>query len=533
MRIILFSFCLYFFLTNAVYGQNTGRIIFTDRSIPAADLKSADMLSNYTLTNKSNLFIRVSLARPIADDLRDLAPELPVDSLIKTGNYQFSFYVDDHLVHQTNLIPGAPYPATLKTDTVWSKPLINNQNEGAFWSQSAWNRFMYNGGDSAFTEGTHTFRLELRPYIKAPDLKVGEVIASGKLNIAVKRKPVIDASAIRLSPVKPYPGFPVSEDHFNRGLIKTLKANIEAEVFKHITGVIVIKNGKLLIEEYFNGATRDSLHDVRSVGKSFASTMTGIAIQDGYIKSEQQTLQEFYDLKGFDHFSAKKAVVSLKDLLTMSSPFKGNDDDPASPGNEENMYPAADWVKFTLDLPLDTISYKGQWHYFTAGVVLLGGILDKSIPGGLETYADRKLFKPLGIVNYKWQYTPAHVVNTAGGIRMNALDFAKYGQLYKNNGHWKGKQLLPKSWISKTFTAHLPIPGRVDEHYGYLFWNRKYVVKGKSYETFYCAGNGGNKIFVFKDQPLVVVITATAYGSAYGHKQVDQMMENYILPAVF
>jgi len=76
------------------------------------------------------------------------------------------------------------------------------------------------------------------------------------------------------------------------------------------------------------------------------------------------------------------------------------------------------------------------------------------------------------------------------------------------------------------------IPGRKDECYGYLFWNKKYHVKGKAYETFYCTGNGGNKIYVFKDQPLVVVVTATAYGAAYGHPQVDKMMEQYILPAI-
>lgn len=86
--------------------------------------------------------------------------------------------------------------------------------------------------------------------------------------------------------------------------------------------------------------------------------------------------------------------------------------------------------------------------------------------------------------------------------------------------------------MNKTFTKHKAIPGRTDEHYGYLFWNRKYSVNGRQYETFYCAGNGGNKIFVFKDQPLVVVITSTAYGAPYSHAQVDKMMTDYILPAV-
>lgn len=57
-------------------------------------------------------------------------------------------------------------------------------------------------------------------------------------------------------------------------------------------------------------------------------------------------------------------------------------------------------------------------------------------------------------------------------------------------------------------------------------------VGGKAYETFYCSGNGGNSIFIFKDQPLVVVVTATAYGQVYAHTQVDKLMEQYILPAV-
>jgi CubicO group peptidase (beta-lactamase class C family) len=227
-----------------------------------------------------------------------------------------------------------------------------------------------------------------------------------------------------------------------------------------------------------------------------------------------------------------KEDISIKDLLTMSSVFDGNDDDYGSPGNEENMYPTSDWVKFTLDLPLNLNRPKDEWHYFTAGVVLLGDILNKSVPGGLEKYADQKLFKPLGITTYKWQYTPQNVPNTAGGIRMNALDFAKYGQLYKNMGSWNGKQLIPEAWVKKTFTKYKSIPGRKDEFYGYLFWNKTYTVGGKPYETFYCAGNGGNKIYIFTDQPLVIVITATAYGATYAHSQEDKMMTDFILPAV-
>jgi CubicO group peptidase (beta-lactamase class C family) len=268
------------------------------------------------------------------------------------------------------------------------------------------------------------------------------------------------------------------------------------------------------------------------VGKSFTSTVTGIAESEGYLKNDDLTLKDFYDIKSYLNYSPQKENVSIKDLLTMSSVFDGNDDDENSPGNEENMYPTADWVKFAMDLPLNLIRPKDEWHYFTAGVVILGDILNRIVPGGLEKYADNKLFSPLGITRYQWQFTPQNVPNTAGGIRMNGLDFAKYGQLYKNEGKWNGKQIVPEDWVKKTFTKYKSIPGRKDEFYGYLFWNKKYTVDNKAYETFYCAGNGGNKIYIFTDEPLVIVITATAYGAPYAHSQEDKMMTDYILPAV-
>ncbi len=134
---------------------------------------------------------------------------------------------------------------------------------------------------------------------------------------------------------------------------------------KEITSIVVIKDGKLLLEEYFNGADRNTLHDPRSAGKSFASTLMGIAIKDGYIKNEDQTLDQFYNLKSFENYDVKKDQIKIKDLLTMSSAFEGSDADSNSPGNEENMYPTDNWVKFALDLPIDQSKKSGEkWDYF-------------------------------------------------------------------------------------------------------------------------------------------------------------------------
>jgi CubicO group peptidase (beta-lactamase class C family) len=511
--------------------NNTGKIFFTDKSFRTQSLRNVDFLRTFTMTNKSDLFFIAFFDDSMTNYLHRLSPQLTRDSLNKTGNYQFTLFVDGKQIYRSNLLPGAPYASFQDTATMLNRPFIDNQNGTGSWSESFWNRFMYHGGDSILTDGKHILKMEIRPYIKSDKIYSGELIASGEISLEVNRHPKIDISGIQINKPETYNGFEVSRERFDTNKIKELIGNIEEGAFKKISSIIVIRNGKLLIEEYFNGEGRNTLHDPRSVGKSFASTLMGIAIHDGYITSETQRLKDFYDLRSFKNYSAGKENASILELLTMSSGFDGNDEDPNSPGSEDNMYPTANWVKFALDLPFND-NLRGSWHYFTAGVVVLGDILNKTVNGGLEGYADEKLFKPLGVTSYKWEYTPQHVPNTAGGLRMNALDFAKYGQLYKNSGIWNGKQIIDKAWINKTFTKQKEISSRKNEFYGYLFWNKSFKVNDKSCEAYYCAGNGGNYILIFKDQPLVIVITATAYGQPYAHSQVTRMLTDYILPAV-
>jgi CubicO group peptidase (beta-lactamase class C family) len=411
-------------------------------------------------------------------------------------------------------------------------PLTSTTGED-FWSVYLFDRFKNNGGQKALTVGTHHFKIEIRPYLKIDEkseVKIGNLIADGSIDLIIKPTK-ISAKEIDIQPIMQNTDWGISSEKYDKKLIRELNKNIAENNFKEITSIVVIKNGKLLIEEYFNKAERNTLHDTRSVGKSFASALTGIAIKEGFLKSENQTLSEFYDLSKFQNYTSKKDSISIKNLLTMRSVFEGDDSDEKSAGNEENMYPTEDWVKFTLDLPIN--KNKQSWVYFTAGVVLLGDILNKSVPEGLEKYADKKLFQPLNIKNYQWQYTPQKVANTAGGLQMTALDYAKFGQLYQQKGRWKNQQILDAYWVEKTFTKRVSIPERANEFYGFLFWNKTFQINGKPYETFYCAGNGGSKIYIFKDLPITIVITAKAYNRPYGHLQVDKMMEDYILKAIF
>ena len=334
------------------------------------------------------------------------------------------------------------------------------------------------------------------------------------------------------SAVDPVSGWPVSESHYDELKINALGRAIKSDVYKKINSVIIIKDGELLVELYYNGADRESTHNVRSVSKTFTATILGIAVDEGYIKSIDQPLSDFYDLTTYDNYSHKKASVTLRHLITMTSVFDGYDFESDSPGNEENMYPQPNWVEWTLNLPMAADRKPGdEWRYFTAGIVVLGDILNRAVPGGLEAYAHNKLFGKMGITNYEWQHTPQRVANTAGGTQLTPLDFARYGEVHRTQGRWGNEFVIPTKWVEESLRPIVAttIP---DNRYGFLWWHKKYEVNGESWPTSYCSGNGGNKIFVFDNQGLVVVITASAYGQRYMHNQVDEMMTQYILPSV-
>lgn len=516
-------------ITYPIHKNNIGEIAFMGKTIPIENFKESDFLASFELKKKADLNIRVFMKNSLTNYLHALSPESAVDELVKNGNHQFTFLVDNIKIYEENLNAGAGSAESKNQRTVFRVPLISSSNEDS-WGVFLWNRFLMNGGQDAFSSGEHTLKIEIRPYLKLKDVLIGELIAEGQIKVLVPEVKV-NEKLIRIQAINPLKDWVQSTDFIDTAKMEALNKRILTENYKDITSIVVIKDGKLLLEEYFNGSKRNALHDMRSVGKTFASTLMGIAIRDGYIQSETKQLNAFYDLKKYENYSPEKDSISLKDLLTMSSVLTGLDTDPQSPGTEENMYPTANWVDFTLNLPVDeTKLATKRWEYFTAGVVVLGDVVHQSVPNGLEKYADKNLFQPLGITNYKWQFTPQKVANTAGGIQLRSLDFAKYGQLYKNQGIWNGQQILPKDWVDKSFSHQMPIAK--NEYYGYLFWNKTYQVDGKEYEVYYCSGNGGNKIIVFKDQPLVIVITAVAYNKPYGHSQVDAMIQNYLIPAI-
>jgi len=306
--------------------------------------------------------------------------------------------------------------------------------------------------------------------------------------------------------------------------------------FPKTSSVLIVYRDRLIYEGYFGDGGPDRLNDTRSATKSITSLAVGAAIRDGRIASVGSPAFEFLaDLAPFGNDTALKSEITIEDLLTMSSALDCNDDMEASPGNEEKMYEQPRWARWAVDLPTkqdyqrdDT--GRGPFSYCTAGVFLLGQILQRAARAPVDQYIEAAILKPLGISKWEWPMSPAGEVMTGGGLRLRSRDLAAIAWMLVSDGRWGRYRVVPAAWITAAMTAHRK--ANAEQDYGYLFWQRFYTSKCGAIPAWYMSGNGGNAGVVLKNPAAAIVITRENYNTHGMHQQTVNLLERHVLPAL-
>lgn len=272
-----------------------------------------------------------------------------------------------------------------------------------------------------------------------------------------------------------------------------------AEQFPNLKSLIVYKDKSIIKEKYFHNGAPTSDHDVRSVTKSVMATLIGIAIDKGFIQSEDQKIGVFLEpLVG--NIDSSKANIRIRDLLSMSSGFYGNE--LSSPDGYNNWISAPDQLLYTLNQPL--ASQPGQTFYYNSGAShLLSAILTQATGMSSYNFAKQYLFQPLGISDHNWNSDNRGLNNGAAGLRLTPQDMLKIGILYLNDGVYSNVQIVSQSWIRKTATAKITTGNVLPfaPEYGYLWWNGR--IQSRNY--YFANGWGGQFIVVVPDIRLIVV----------------------------
>lgn len=327
------------------------------------------------------------------------------------------------------------------------------------------------------------------------------------------------------------------EAGFNIQLLKTLSDKIDSGHYKNIHSVLLIKDGKLLMEKYSGGFDRNQTHSLRSISKFLTSTLLGIAIDKGHIASSNepvfQFLPDYQDLK-----TEAKGKILLKHLITMSAGLQWKESDVPY-GTDENdetqMYRNGEWVRYTLSKPV--ISEPGIKFEYSGGLAnVTAAVLNEALPiTGLD-FAKKHLFSPLGISDITWRtHRQKDWLNAAAGASMRPRDLAKIGQMYLNGGTWKGKRILSKQWVEQTGSAQVG-GGQIGPFtlaYGYT---ALVIEKGPSFmpslKGYAATGNGGQILWILPNENAVVVMTGGNYNNELSQTQPMDMMIRYIYPAM-
>ncbi|HYY92504.1 MAG TPA: serine hydrolase [Candidatus Dormibacteraeota bacterium] len=287
---------------------------------------------------------------------------------------------------------------------------------------------------------------------------------------------------------------------------------------RKVTSVLVARHGKLAYESYFNGSSRDDLPNTRSATKTITSILIGIAIDKGFISNvNEKVLDYFADRRPIASPDPRKEKITIEDFLTMSSILECDDSNSFSRGHEERMYLVEDWVKFTFDLPVrgfpawiprpEDSAYGRSFSYCTAGSVVLGSVIERATKMPVQDFAEKYLFGPLGIRKVTWQFTPLGTAMTGGGLALRGRDLLKIGQMYLNKGLWNGKRIVSTDWVDASTRPRVIVDD--DTEYGYLWWMRKFSLGTDKVQAFLMQGNGGNKVAVFPELDMTVVLTRT------------------------
>ena len=343
----------------------------------------------------------------------------------------------------------------------------------------------------------------------------------------------------------------VREANIDTSLIFKALGKIKRGKYDEVHSLLIFKDDKLVVEEYFAGHDynwdqpkfrgeiiswdKNRIHNIMSDTKSVTSALVGIAIEKGFIKSEQESIFKYLpDYQQFENGGREK--IRIEHLLTMTSGLEGNEW-VSSYRNLDNpiisLWLCDDPLHCILDRPM--VAEPGTFFsYWGGNQILLGEIIKNASGMTFNEFAEKYLFEPLGITEYEWPLVNNGPPDAAGGLKISPRAMVKIGATFLNNGRWQGKQIISESWVRKSAVPYknnveIKVPGEKSWRHGYTYgwWTRSF--EDYDLDIYFAGGWGGQNIMIAPDENMVVVFTGGNFTSIPPPKK---LMDKYIIPAV-
>ncbi len=305
----------------------------------------------------------------------------------------------------------------------------------------------------------------------------------------------------------------------------------------NVYSFILIRNGKIVSEQYQNEKTADSLLNICSITKRITSSLIGIAIDKSIINGDQTLIHNY-----FPEISNFQADPKWNDINIY---------------HLENMISGMDWVE-VMHLPAFQSNFMnplpfifsrsiskttGQnFSYNTVSTHLLSYIVQRASNQNTDDFAVEKLFNLIGIKKFNWMKDGNGVVNGGAGLELKARDLARFGLLYMQNGQWCNKQVISESWINKSLYTPVILdtlesvilatsPDEVTNtgmSIGNTWWTREFMGKTVHYGD----GYGGQILMLIPEINIIIVMNRNENVELYDNIAAFNEFFNQILPMV-
>jgi CubicO group peptidase (beta-lactamase class C family) len=373
------------------------------------------------------------------------------------------------------------------------------------------------------------------------DLELGEIEAAAVLangatfdGLFLRREaseiPGLEALAempYQLRPPAPGSGWDVAEPESVGLSPRHLEATVRA-VARGDAGLLhsllIVRNGALVLEEYFHGFQREDLHETQSVTKSVASLVVGLAHDRGSLSDLGTPVLEW-----FPEFSAtaqpKWEKVSLEHLLTMRA---GLDWEPKEVTKAWPGGPALFEEIFSRHVAHEPGT---RFLYNNADVELLGGIVLRATGIQADELASQALFAPLGITTWNWDRGKREgYPSLSGALHLRPLDMAKIGQLVLDGGRWQGEQVISEEWVAESTAPSVNVAGG-SQGYGYLWWRLSAPLDAGPYPVLNASGWGSQIIHIV---PALNTVVVTTGGNHFTSKAfaIDDVLLRKLVPGI-
>jgi len=280
--------------------------------------------------------------------------------------------------------------------------------------------------------------------------------------------------------------------------------------------LIIIRNDSVLYENYFNGFKPNEIQTVFSVTKAFAAALTGIAIEEGYIKDVNQPVSDF--IPEFKENGRDK--MTINHLLQMTSGVA--EKDHRDFGKLLGFYYCDDQTQKCEKLKM-RYAPGTQFQYSSMTTQILGICVERATGKKFSEYLNEKIWQPLGMEHDALvALDQKGMAKQFGGLAASPMDLAKFGRLYLNKGNWNGKQILPEAWVNATQTRDTT-EGR-SATYSHCWWLDTYPLENKfDKDDLFAGGFRGQIIYVNPDNNTIIIRTGKKEGSVHWGRSLSKL----------